>query len=126
MFSAVIQGNAPCAAGGRLGVGDQRSRDMPCEVEALRGMHVLQVSAGAWHSAALVLIPPLMSGGWVYTWGRGLHGQLGLGGVAALITGYGALVLLVRLVLNDRLSGFAWYCWAAAIAAGVISFVHVA
>lgn len=50
---------------GRLGLGDQRNRDMPCEIVALRGKCVLQVSAGAWHSAALVLIPPFVRGGWV-------------------------------------------------------------
>jgi alpha-tubulin suppressor-like RCC1 family protein len=70
-----------CNDGGRLGVGDQRNRDMPIEVTSLRGKVVLQVAAGAWHSAALVLIPPYLKGGWVYTWGTGLYGQLGHGNI---------------------------------------------
>jgi alpha-tubulin suppressor-like RCC1 family protein len=54
---------------------------MPVEVTSLRGKVVLQVAAGAWHSAALVLIPPYLKGGWVYTWGTGLYGQLGHGNI---------------------------------------------
>ena len=47
--------------------------------------------------------------------------QLTVGGLTALVTGYLALVLLVRLVLAGRFSQFCWYAWAAAIAAGVIA-----
>lgn len=54
--------------------------------------------------------------------GHGLDGsQLLAGGLAALVSGYFALVLLVRLVKRGNLSAFAWYCWLAAIAAGVIA-----
>ena len=40
-------------------------------VAALSNWHVMSVSAGTWHSAAVVLVPPLKEGGWVYTWGSG-------------------------------------------------------
>lgn len=36
-------------------------------------------SSGVWHTAAIVLVPPLLNGGFVYTWGSGRVGQLGLG-----------------------------------------------
>lgn len=51
-------------------------------------------------------------------------GQLAVGGGVAMISGYAALVLLVRLVVKGRLSGFAWYCWAAALAAGAIALLR--
>ncbi len=47
--------------------------------------------------------------------------QLGLGGITALVTGYLALVLLVKLVLAGRFSTFCWYAWGAAIVAGAIA-----
>ncbi len=48
--------------------------------------------------------------------------QLGAGGLTALVTGYLALVLLVKLVKSGKFHNFAWYCWAAAIVAGVLAF----
>jgi undecaprenyl-diphosphatase len=48
--------------------------------------------------------------------------SVGVGALCALVSGYFSLVLLVRLVRNGRLSHFSWYCWAAAIAAGVIAW----
>lgn len=48
--------------------------------------------------------------------------QLLVGGGTALVTGYLALVLLVRLVLAGRFSAFCWYAWLAAIVAGAIAF----
>jgi undecaprenyl-diphosphatase len=45
-----------------------------------------------------------------------------VGGLAAMITGYLALVLLVKVVKAGTFPRFAWYCWAAAIAAGIIAF----
>jgi len=48
--------------------------------------------------------------------------QLGVGGLTALVTGYLALVLLVRLVKSGMFKNFAWYCWGAAIVAGVLAF----
>jgi undecaprenyl-diphosphatase len=49
--------------------------------------------------------------------------QLGVGGATALVTGYLALVLLVKLVLAGRFANFCWYAWGAAIVAGAIAFV---
>lgn len=46
---------------------------------------------------------------------------LGVGFLVALVSGYAALVLLVRLVKRGGFSLFAWYCWAAAAAAGAIA-----
>ena len=65
--------------GGRLGHGDDRPCEVPTPIKAFAKDIVLQVSAGYWHSAAIVLIPPLNEGGYVYTWGSGYAGQLGLG-----------------------------------------------
>lgn len=64
-------------AGGRLGHGDYKERWKPEPIAALSSWHVVAVSAGTWHSAAIVLVPPLKDAGWVYTWGSGFHGQLG-------------------------------------------------
>jgi len=56
--------------------------------------------------------------------GSGLDpAQLAVGGLTALITGYLALVLLVRLVLAGRFSQFCWYAWAAALIAGALAFL---
>mmetsp|Transcript_1477 Transcript_1477/g.2016 ORF Transcript_1477/g.2016 Transcript_1477/m.2016 type:complete len:602 (-) Transcript_1477:2-1807(-) len=65
-----------CGNGGRLGHGDTNTYDVPRAIEALHGECVLQVVCGTWHSAALVIWPPLTVGGVVYTWGSGYHGQL--------------------------------------------------
>lgn len=54
--------------------------------------------------------------------GAELHvDQLAAGGFSALVTGYGALVLLVFVVKRGKLDRFAWYCWFAAVVAGVIA-----
>ncbi len=52
--------------------------------------------------------------------------QLGVGGLAALISGYLALVLLVRVVKRGQFKHFAWYAWAMAIVAGVIAATGLA
>ncbi|KAG5178125.1 regulator of chromosome condensation 1/beta-lactamase-inhibitor protein II [Tribonema minus] len=65
--------------GGVLGLGDVKGRAVPAPVEAFAGMHVLQIAAGTWHAAAVVMVPPALNGGYLYTWGSGYHGQLGLG-----------------------------------------------
>ena len=36
--------------------------------------------------------------------------QLGVGAFAAMVSGYLALVLLVRVVKNGKFQHFAWYC----------------
>lgn len=63
-------------AGGKLGLGDNKDRYEPCIVPALRAKAILQVAAGYWHSMAVVQYPPMLKGGWLYTWGSGYHGQL--------------------------------------------------
>ena len=65
--------------GGRLGHGDTKDRLQPCIVEALTGSVVIDISLGFWHSAAIVQVPPALSGGWLYSWGSGYHGQLAQG-----------------------------------------------
>ena len=60
-----------CGDGGRLGHGPVFSdKYEPCEITALKGLHVLSISAGTWHSACVVHVPPLDQSGWLYTWGR--------------------------------------------------------
>ena len=49
--------------------------------------------------------------------------QLAVGGFASLITGYLALILLVRLVKAGRLSAFSWYAFAIAAVAGGIALL---
>ena len=66
-------------AGGRLGLGDNKDRKEPVLVPRLKRRCVSQVSAGHWHSMAVVIHPPMIGGGWIYTWGSGYHGQLGQG-----------------------------------------------
>jgi len=48
---------------------------------------------------------------------------LTIGGLTAMAAGYAALVLLVLVVKNRRLSSFAWYCWLAAIVAAGVAVV---
>ena len=74
------------ADGGRLGHGDDKDRWDPTRIEAFDDMIVTQVSAGAWHSAAIVQIPPHATGGWV----RVLHDA---GSLGALQLGWGFVPL---------------------------------
>ena len=56
---------------------------------------------------------------------EGLHiAQLVVGGFTALLVGYLALVLLVRLVKRGRFSYFAWYCWFMAVVSCVLAWTH--
>ena len=66
-------------AGGRLGHGDTIDVYKPRLIEAFEGQVALDISCGTWHSAAIVMIPPMMACGEVWTWGSGYHGQLGQG-----------------------------------------------
>ncbi|OON15635.1 regulator of condensation, partial [Opisthorchis viverrini] len=63
---------------GQLGLGDLDDRPQLTHVEALQMLVVIQVAAGAWHSACVtgLLIKKLDSGD-LYTWGWNEHGQLG-------------------------------------------------
>ena len=58
---------------GRLGHGDEQSQWQPKKVEAFAGQRVVAVSAGAWHSLALI------ADGAVWSWGYGGEGKLGHG-----------------------------------------------
>lgn len=51
--------------GGRLGHGDTTDRIIPTPVAAFRDTHVLQVACGPFHSAAIVMWPPLLDSGMV-------------------------------------------------------------
>ena len=65
--------------GGRLGHGDAERRNMPTIVQRLAGEAVAKVVCSVWHTAAIVVVPPYTKGGLLYTWGTGMHGQLGHG-----------------------------------------------
>ena len=65
-------------SGGRLGLGDNADRFDPCLVPRVKGKTILGVAAGVWHSMCIVAYPPMKGGGWLYSWGSGYHGQLGL------------------------------------------------
>jgi hypothetical protein len=65
--------------GGRLGLGDKEQKNEICEIESLRGVEILDLSAGTWHSACIGVMPPLHNCGFLYTWGSGYAGQLAQG-----------------------------------------------
>ena len=58
---------------GRLGHGDQQDQLLPKKVEALAGQRAIGVSAGAYHSIALI------ADGALWSWGDGDGGKLGHG-----------------------------------------------
>ncbi|KAB2001996.1 hypothetical protein ES319_D11G035200v1 [Gossypium barbadense] len=68
---------------GALGHGDRSSTSLPREVHALRGLRTVRASCGVWHTAAVVEMPPELSGefssGKLVTWGDGEKWQLGHG-----------------------------------------------
>ncbi|RLN88978.1 hypothetical protein BBJ28_00016949 [Nothophytophthora sp. Chile5] len=47
---------------------------------------IVELACACWHSVAVVLIPPLLKGGVVYTWGSGRLGQLAQGGTQISMT----------------------------------------
>ncbi|KAL3777378.1 hypothetical protein ACHAWO_009685 [Cyclotella atomus] len=65
--------------GGRLGHGpDHSDRVVPTEIVSMRGSHILDISAGTWHSGIVVNVPPMKGAGYLCTFGSGYKGQLGL------------------------------------------------
>lgn len=68
-----------CGSGHKLGLGDVRDRSEPNLVPKLRGRSIRQVVASTWFSMAIVQYPPILSGGYLYTWGSGYYGQLAHG-----------------------------------------------
>jgi alpha-tubulin suppressor-like RCC1 family protein len=66
-------------SGGKLGHGDIKDRYEPTLVQKLAYKSILQVEAGTFHSMAIVTYPPVLDGGYLYTWGSGFYGQLAQG-----------------------------------------------
>ena len=66
-------------SGGKLGQGDFEDRWKPTKIASLSSMHCLDISAGTWHSACIIVVPPFRGAGWLMTWGTGCYGQLALG-----------------------------------------------
>ena len=58
---------------GELGVGDTKERRLPTLVTRLQGDRVVHVAAGGYHTICTT------AAGYVFTWGNGADGQLGLG-----------------------------------------------
>lgn len=48
--------------------------------------------------------------------------DVAVGGSAALVAGYLALVLLVSMVKKGSFTNFSWYCWGIACVSGLIAF----
>ncbi|KAK6172413.1 hypothetical protein SNE40_016067 [Patella caerulea] len=59
--------------GGRLGHGDNISREEPTVVASLSGKHIINIICGSTYSTAITAT------GELYTWGRGNYGRLGHG-----------------------------------------------
>ncbi|XP_011075486.1 uncharacterized protein LOC105159953 isoform X1 [Sesamum indicum] len=73
---------------GALGHGSRSNTSIPREVEALKGMQILRVACGAWHTAAVVEVnsespnsgrSSQTLAGNLFTWGDGEKGRLGHG-----------------------------------------------
>lgn len=58
---------------GQLGLGDTEDRNAPTEVSPLTGQRVALLACGWRHTVAVTV------DGMVYSWGRGVNGQLGHG-----------------------------------------------
>jgi len=43
---------------GQLGLGDRKNRDVPTQVEALHGRHVVALACGGLHSLAMLCLSP--------------------------------------------------------------------
>ncbi|ORY27217.1 regulator of chromosome condensation 1/beta-lactamase-inhibitor protein II [Naematelia encephala] len=69
----------------------------PAQLPALQGKHVIQVAIGDYHWAALT------SAGEMYTWGKGNHGELGLGLTSA--KGEGSVLEPERVVFPSHGTG---------------------
>jgi len=66
----------------------------------------LSMSAGIWHSACVVHVAPFLDeSGWLYTWGSGFQGQLGLNQTCRAPT-----PTLVQALINEGLSVKEVFC----------------
>jgi alpha-tubulin suppressor-like RCC1 family protein len=54
--------------GGRLGLGDLDNRGVPCKINSLQGLQIIDISCGTWHSACIAAAPIMKRSGWLYTW----------------------------------------------------------
>ena len=79
---------------GQLGHGDYQLQTMPVQIRVLKGEHVIDLSCGDKHSAALT------SGGDVFTWGDGSLGQLGLGDFRKQHTPHRVMELQGKMILQ--------------------------
>ena len=85
-------------------------RHAPARIVALDGNIVLSVVAATWHNAAVVLVPPLRDGGWVFTWGSGFHGQLGQAAKQTVLTPRPIDILRQMSVFAARVSCGSHHC----------------
>lgn len=102
-------------AGGRLGMGDCADRIEPEPIPELERLCVLQIAASTWTSAAIVLYPPLLDTGWVYTWGSGYHGQLGHGSIQVQSTPAPVLSLMQRQLSAKSIAMGSHHCAMIAV-----------
>jgi len=63
---------------GKLGHGDKKDQILPKKIEALEKEVVVQVYASRWYSMVIVCFPPMRRSGYVFAFGSGFVGQLGL------------------------------------------------
>lgn len=73
-----------CGNGGRLGHGDNQDAIQPRLVDTLKEERVLVVCCSNWHTLCISAsrsrrIESDSPAGWVYSFGSGINGQLGLG-----------------------------------------------
>lgn len=73
-------------AGGKLGLADHDYSDRaePILIPRLRGRVAIAIAAGTWHSLAILAYPPIVRGGYLYSWGSGYFGQLSQGSISVL------------------------------------------
>lgn len=64
--------------GGRLGLGDTKDRHFPSEIPFFDCLSIKHLSCGTWHNGVIASSPPMNNGGYLYTFGSGYKGQLGL------------------------------------------------
>lgn len=98
------------------------------------------ISAGLWFGLSkeaatefsFILAIPAMLGAMILHIGalgqtaqQGMLGIYLIGALAALITGFAALVVLIRIVRKGRLHQFAYYCWIVGIATVTVKIFFI-
>ena len=109
LFRTSEMRTAGCGESGQLGHGSRNNEALPRRVEALppsrassrarnhSQCHVIDVSCGAHHSAAVTVA------GHAYTWGQGSAGQLGHGDASNLLTPVASARLSRSLALHSTI-----------------------